>query len=246
MRDGPYGPSGREWSGAHDLTIDRTGAESTRRTSLETVPDVDAPTTTTGTTIVGVRTDEGVVLAADRRASLGGRFVSNKDAEKVEQVHPTGAVALSGGVGPIQSFAQQLRAEANLYESRRGEPMTMEALSTAAGNLIRGVPAQVVLGGVTPTGPDEGTPHLYELDGGGSVMPATYAAGGSGIQTAYGVLENTLETDAPALSEAKAAAARAVDAASERDTASGNGLTLSAIDVNDVTMTIHDDPMEVP
>ncbi|MFB6173422.1 MAG: proteasome subunit beta, partial [Halobacteriales archaeon] len=42
----------------------------------------------TGTTTVGVSTADGVVLATDMRASLGGRFVSNKDVQKVEQIHP--------------------------------------------------------------------------------------------------------------------------------------------------------------
>lgn len=46
---------------------------------------------TTGTTTVGLTAVDGVVLATDRRASLGGRFVTNKRARKVEQVHPTAA-----------------------------------------------------------------------------------------------------------------------------------------------------------
>jgi len=69
------------------------------------------------------------------RASLGGRFVSNKDVQKVEQIHPTGALTLVGSVGGAQSFIRTLRAEVNLYESRRGEPMPIEALATLAGNL---------------------------------------------------------------------------------------------------------------
>ena len=51
----------------------------------------------TGTTTVGLVAADGVVLATDRRASLGGRFVSNKDVVKVEQVHPTAPVAASRG-----------------------------------------------------------------------------------------------------------------------------------------------------
>jgi len=192
----------------------------------------------TGTTVVGLRTDRAVVLAADRRASLGGRFVANKDVRKVETVHPTAAVALSGGVGPIRAFARGLRAEANLYEARRGDPLTMDALSTLAGNLIRGVPAQVVLGGVTPAGRavdgeetsgEDPTPRLYELDGGGGVLETDYAAAGSGMQVAYGTLE---DAHRPGIGreDARRLAAGAVASASERDTASGNGITLATID----------------
>ena len=48
----------------------------------------------TGTTTIGIATAEGVVIATDKRASLGGRFVSNKNVQKVEQIHPTAALTL--------------------------------------------------------------------------------------------------------------------------------------------------------
>jgi proteasome beta subunit len=199
----------------------------------------DARTATTGTTTVAIRTDDAVVLAADRRASLGGRFVSNKDAEKIEAVHPSAAVTLSGGVGAIQLFARSLRAEASLYETRRGEAPSMAALSTLAGNLIRGVPAQVLLGGVD----DEG-PALFELDGGGSVMETDYAASGSGLQVAYGHLEDAYR-EGLAVEEARAVAARAVAAASERDTASGNGITVAVVTEAGVETEVVEDATEV-
>ena len=195
----------------------------------------------TGTTVVALSTDDAVVLGADRRASLGGRFVSNKRVMKVEQVHPTAAMALSGAVGHIQSFTRSMRAESNLYESRRGERMSMEALSTLAGNVLRGAPLYVtpVLGGVDAEGP-----HVYELDGGGGVMDDEYAAAGSGMQLAYGVLEREYDPDA-SVEEAAGAAARAIESASERDTASGNGLTLATITEEGVEIDEHDEYTEV-
>lgn len=196
---------------------------------------LDAPTQETGTTVVGVRAPEAVVLAADRRASLGGRFVSNKDTEKIERVHPHAAVGLSGSVGGVQALARRVRAEVDLYDARRGEPPTIAALATLTGDMIRGVPAQVLLGGVDSEGaPEEsasdagGSAHLFELDGGGAVSPTAYAAAGSGLQVAYGSLEGRAESVETA-DEARAVAADAVTAASERDTASGNGLTLATI-----------------
>jgi len=174
----------------------------------------------TGTTTVGVVAADGVVLAADRRASLGGRFVANKSVVKVEQVHPTAAATIAGSVGGAQSFLRQLRAEASLYETRRHEPMSMRALSTLAGDLLRGQPVSPLLGGVDDTGP-----HLFQLDGGGGVMEDRYAATGSGMQLAYGVLEQRFEPDL-SLAAAETAATAAVNAATERDTASGNGVTV--------------------
>jgi proteasome beta subunit len=179
----------------------------------------------TGTTIVGVAAEDAVVLAADRRASLGGRFVSSKDTRKVEAVHPTGAVALSGAVGHIQQFTRVLRAETRLYENRRDEAPSMDALATLAGNLLRSAPLRVtpLLGGVD----DQGA-HVYTVDDGGGVLADDYAAGGSGMQLAYGVLEQEYDTDS-SVADARTTAARAVENASERDTASGNGLTVATV-----------------
>ncbi|QLH79287.1 proteasome subunit beta [Halosimplex rubrum] len=190
--------------------------------------DHDAPTFDTGTTIVAIATDDGAVMAADQRASLGGRFTTNKNAEKISRVHPTGALAISGSVGPAQNLIRSLRAETSLYESRRKEPMSMRALSQTAGHLVRGLPVAPILGGV-----DAGGGHVYELDGGGSVMATDYAAGGSGMQVAYGVLERRFDPEAT-LDEATGAAVAAVEAASERDTASGNGVTVATVTADGV------------
>ncbi|MFT4948605.1 MAG: proteasome beta subunit, partial [Natronomonas sp.] len=69
----------------------------------------DGTVNKTGTTTIGIAVDDGVVVATDMRASLGGRFVSNKNVQKVEQIHPTAALTLVGSVGGAQSFIRTLR-----------------------------------------------------------------------------------------------------------------------------------------
>lgn len=187
----------------------------------------------TGTTTVGIVADDGVILATDRRASLGGRFVSNKSADKIIPVHTRAAITISGGVGAGQSFADQLRAEADLYENRRGEEMSMEALATTAANIIRGMRVVPLLGGV-----DEEGGHLFSLDPAGGLMEDTYGATGSGMQLAYGLLEQEFEEEM-SMEDAESVAVRAVESASERDTASGNGalvarITADGVDVEEV------------
>jgi len=160
------------------------------------------------------------------RASLGGRFVSNKNVQKVEQIHPTAALTLVGSVGGAQSFIRSLRAEVNLYEARRGENMSMQALSTLAGNFARGGPfiaINPILGGV-----DEDGHHVYSIDPAGGVMKDDYTVTGSGLTVAYGTLEDRYEDDM-SNEEAKEVAAAAINAAAERDTGSGNGIYLAAV-----------------
>jgi proteasome beta subunit len=191
----------------------------------------------TGTTTIGISTSEGVVIATDMRASLGGRFVSNKNVQKVEQIHPTAALTLVGSVGGAQSFIRTLRAEVNLYEARRGEDISMKALSTLAGNFARGGPffaINPILGGV-----DDDGHHVYSIDPAGGVMKDDYTVTGSGLTVAYGTLEDRYEEDMTN-EEAKEVAAASINAAAERDTGSGNGIYLADVTADGVDINGYD------
>ncbi|MEF8838186.1 MAG: archaeal proteasome endopeptidase complex subunit beta [Haloarculaceae archaeon] len=196
----------------------------------------------TGTTTVGITTEDGVVVATDRRASLGGRFVSSKQVVKVEQVHPTAVLTLVGSVGGAQSFIRSLRSEANLYERRRGEPMPIDALATLASNFARGGPFRAihpVLGGVD----DEGS-HVYTIDPAGGLMEDEYAVTGSGMQLAYGTIEGQYDAEMD-LEAAEELAARAIAAASERDTGSGNGIVVATVTKEGLETDEYDDTAEI-
>ena len=194
--------------------------------------------TETGTTSVGLTTADSVVIATDRRASLGGRIVSNKNVTKVEQVHDRAALTMVGSVGGAQSFIRSIRAEANLYEARRGEDMSIDALATIASNFLRGGPffmINPILGGVDDTGP-----HVYSIDPMGGLSEDDYVVTGSGMQFAMGVLEQEYREDL-SHEEGIEIAARAVQSATERDTASGNGVTIAEVTTEGVDIHAHED-----
>ncbi|UWG47136.1 20S proteasome, beta subunit [Halanaeroarchaeum sp. HSR-CO] len=208
----------------------------------ETAPADDVESAKTGTTSVGIAAEDGVVIATDRRASLGGRVVSNKQVTKVEQIHPTAALTLVGSVGGAQSYIRSLRAEANLYETRRGEPMSIHALATLASNFARGGPffrINPVLGGVD----DDGS-HVYSIDPLGGLSEDDYVVTGSGMQFALGVLEQAYDSDL-SLDDAITVGAQAVQSATERDTASGNGITIAEITTDGVEIHEHEDVEEL-
>ncbi|MFW5900825.1 MAG: archaeal proteasome endopeptidase complex subunit beta [Halodesulfurarchaeum sp.] len=208
----------------------------------ETAGSDAVQSTETGTTSIGVTTADSVVIATDRRASLGGRVVSNKNVTKVEQVHDRAALTMVGSVGGAQSFIRSIRAEANLYEARRGTPMKINALATVASNFLRGGPffmINPILGGVDETGP-----HVYSIDPMGGLSEDEYVVTGSGMQFAMGVLEQEYEDD---LSHEAGIdiAVRAVQSASERDTASGNGVTIAEVTADGVDIHSHETIEEV-
>jgi proteasome beta subunit len=192
----------------------------------------------TGTTTVGIAVEDGVVIATDMRASLGGRFVSNKQVQKVEQIHPSAAMTLVGSVGGAQSFIRTIRAESNLYEVRREQDISIPSLATLAGNFARGGPffaINPILGGV-----DEDGSHVFSIDPAGGVMEDDYTVTGSGMQLAHGTLEGQYDDDLT-MEEAQDLAVRAVHAATERDTGSGNGVYVALVTADGVDITGYDD-----
>ena len=191
----------------------------------------------TGTTTVGLEAEDGVVLATDMRASLGP-MVSSKNVQKVEEIHPTGALTIAGSVSAAQNLIETLKAEVRLYEARRGEEMSMEALSTLTANLLRSggfIIVQPILGGVDSEGS-----HIYSIDAAGGTTYENYTVTGSGSQYALGVLEQQYE-EGLTVDEAETVAASAVQSAMERDTASGNGVNMAVVTDDGVDVTSEED-----
>jgi len=207
-----------------------------RERSKASVPDEEVAE---GTTTIGITAGDSVVLATEQRASMGN-LVASKTAKKIYQVTDDAAMTISGGVGDGQSLAKTLKVEANLYEMRRGKPMTMTGLASMAGNVMRSYFFYVVplLGGVD----DEGA-HVFSLDPAGGVMEEEFASTGSGSTMAYGVLEDGYN-DELTLDEAKTLAVRALESAMERDTASGNGIILAEITPEEGFRQLDDEEVE--
>lgn len=195
----------------------------------------------TGTTTVGLRSEDGVLLATDMRASMG-HLVSSKAVQKVEQIHPHGALTIAGSVSAAQSLIGNLRAEVSLYQTRRGKEMSMQALSTITANFLRSGAFLIVsplLGGID----EEGT-HVYSFDAIGGVTEEDYAFSGSGSQMALGVLEQEYD-ESLSIDECEEVALHALQSAMERDVNSGNGVNVARITEEGVDITRHEDLAEL-
>ncbi len=180
----------------------------------------------TGTTTLGLVTDEGVVLAADNRATIG-HLKASKRAKKVFKLHDDIAMTIAGSVGDAQKIVRLMRAQINLYNIENRD-LSVKGASTLLSNVLNAnkmMPYmnQFIIGG---TNPDN---VLFDLDPLGGLMDhKKFTATGSGSQSAYGVLEDRYEEDIPH-EEGVKLAIRAVKAASERDTASGDGIDVVTI-----------------
>ena len=67
----------------------------------------------TGTTNVGIVCKDGVILAADKRVTLGGRIISSKNFEKFSELNDNSAVVFSGSVSDVQLTLKIIKAQLN-------------------------------------------------------------------------------------------------------------------------------------
>jgi proteasome beta subunit len=179
-----------------------------------------------GTTTVGMVCSDGVVFAADKRATMG-YLIANKDVEKIAQIDDRMAVTVAGSVADAQALVRILRAEVQLYKLKKGKPMSMNSASSLLSNFMfqyKFFPfyVQILIGGV-----DEES-HVYNLDPLGGMTEEKFVSTGSGSPIAYGLLEDSFEPDRP-VKENLGIAARAISVAMKRDCASGEGIDLVAI-----------------
>lgn len=181
-----------------------------------------------GTTTIGIICEDGIVLATEKRATMGN-FIASKDAKKIYQLDDLVGMTTAGSVGDAQKLVQIIKVEAQLYKMRRQEPMTLKGMTNLLSNILnnsRYYPfmVQLIIGGV-----DKNGPSIYSLDAiGGLIDERKAVATGSGSMIAYGVLEDRY-VDGMSLDEGAKLAIRALTNAMKRDSASGNGVSLVKI-----------------
>ena len=194
-----------------------------------------------GTTTVGIVCKDGVILAADRRATAG-HLVANKKTEKVQQISEFMAITTAGLVSDAQLFTRVIKAQLALLRIRKNgkEPTVEEAanlLSSMSYTNIRRPSMVPGIVGFLLGGNDKNGHHLYEIGCDGSAEKADdYRADGSGSVFALGVLEALYVPDMT-LEEGVKVAVRAISAALQRDIYTGNGIdvvTITASGVNKV------------
>lgn len=188
------------------------------------------------TTIVGIKTKEGVILGSDRRASKGF-FIGSKITQKIAKVDDTLAIAIAGQLSDAEYLIRVAKAERKLLELRRGFPLTVKESSRLIANLAySGLKSyQPYFVELLVAGVDDNRGHVYAADMSGAITTEDFASSGSGSPIAYGVLESVYHKNVTN-EEAKEIATKAVAAAMERDPGSGNGIDVLVIP-NLVTIT---------
>lgn len=180
----------------------------------------------TGTTTVGMVCKDGIVLASDRRATMG-YFIASKDIDKIYPVNDRIAMTIAGSVGDAQTLVRWMTAELKLYELKHEKPATVEAAATLLGNILSQYKffpfyVQLLIGGM------DDRARLFSVDMLGGITEEKMTSTGSGSPIAYGVLEEMYVEDREIASNLPIAV-KAVNAAIRRDAASGERIDLVVV-----------------
>ena len=153
-----------------------------------------------GTTIVAATFPGGVVMAGDRRATMGN-IIAQRDIEKVYPADEYSCVGIAGSAGIAVEMVRLFQTELEHYEKIEGMTLSMDGKANRLAALIRGNLAMAMQGlAVVPLfagfdlGAGSGRIFSYDVTGGRYEETAFHSVG-SGSMFARGALKKLYRDD---------------------------------------------------
>jgi proteasome beta subunit len=195
-----------------------------RRNLPETVPGgFQAPH---GTTIVAVTFPGGVLMAGDRRATMGN-LIAQRDIEKVFPADEFSCVGIAGTAGLAVEMVRLFQLELEHYEKIEGVTLSTDGKANRLATMIRGNLGMAIQGlAVVPlfagydVEVDRGRIFSYDVTGGLYEEHEGFYSVGSGSLFARGSLKKLYRKDFTA-DEAAMAVVQALYDAADDDSATG-------------------------
>ncbi|GLF96254.1 proteasome subunit beta [Streptomyces yaizuensis] len=153
-----------------------------------------------GTTIVAATYPGGVVLAGDRRATMGN-MIAQRDMEKVFPADEYSAVGIAGTAGLAVEMVKLFQLELEHFEKVEGAQLSLEGKANRLSAMIRGNLGMAMQGlAVVPLfagyDVDRGKGRIFSYDvTGGRSEEKGFAATGSGSVFARGSLKKLYRND---------------------------------------------------
>ncbi|RYP83601.1 proteasome subunit beta [Nocardioides guangzhouensis] len=178
-----------------------------------------------GTTIVAATYPGGVVMAGDRRATMGN-IIAQRDIEKVFPADEFSCVGIAGTAGLAVEMVRLFQTELEHYEKIEGTTLSMDGKANRLAALIRsnlgmamqGLAVVPLFAGYDLTG-DQGRIFSYDVTGGRYEETAFHSVG-SGSLFARGALKKLYRDDLSA-EECVTALVQALYDAADDDSATG-------------------------
>lgn len=150
-----------------------------------------------GTTAVGVKSKDGVVLLVDKR--VVSKLLEAPSIEKISQIDAHIGVATSGLVADARVLVDRARVEAQINRMTYGEAIGVEALAKKVCDFKQ---AYTQFGGVRPFGTalliaglDDSNPRLFETDPSGALLEYKATSIGAGRAVVMQMFEEQYKED---------------------------------------------------
>lgn len=207
-------------------------AEYLRAVAPEALPGASTGTVATvhGTTIVAARYRDGVVMAGDRRATMGSA-IAMRDIEKIFSADDESIIGVAGAAGVAIELVRLFQVELEHFEKVEGVSLSFDGKANRLGALIRGNLAQAMQGLVVLPlfiGWDSraGRGRMFTYDAtGGRYEEQEFTSVGSGAAFARGALKKLHDPEADEHSAVAALLQSLYDAADDDSATSGLDLT---------------------
>jgi proteasome beta subunit len=178
-----------------------------------------------GTTVLGLRFADGIVMAGDRRATAGYTIADAK-MKKVFAADDFSAIAIAGAAGQAVETVRLFQLELEHYEKLTGDRLSLEGKANRLAQMIRanfplamqGLVVVPLFGGYD-VARSEGRLFYYDATG-GRWEEEDYQATGSGAQPAKNSLKKRWRPELTHEEALRVAAEALIDAA-EDDVATG-------------------------
>ncbi len=150
-----------------------------------------------GTTSLGVKSKEGIVLLVDKRTT--SKLVESKSIEKIFQIDDHIGAATSGLVADARALIERARMESQINKITYNEPIRVESLAKKICDMkqmytqnggVRPFGSALIIGGVNNSGC-----KLFETDPSGALIEYKATAIGSGRSAAMEVFEENYKED---------------------------------------------------
>jgi proteasome beta subunit len=188
---------------------------------------IDAPH---GTTIVAVTYASGVVMAGDRRATMG-HVIAQRDIEKVFPADEYSCVGIAGTAGLAVEMVRLFQVELEHYEKLEGSTLSLDGKANRLSMMIRGNLGMAMQGlAVVPLFAgydlDAGIGRIFSYDvTGGRYEEHSFHSVGSGSVFARGALKKRYRDDATEADAVRMCVEALYDAADDDSATGGPDLT---------------------